>query len=58
MQISRASCAARRYHDALGSARESAACLDAADALGYCALDAAVRDRLDRIVATPTKVVL
>jgi hypothetical protein len=34
------------------------ACLDAADALGYCALDAAVRDRLDRIVATLTKVVV
>jgi four helix bundle protein len=55
---SRAGTRRQRYHDALGSARESAACLDAADALGYCALDAAVRDRLDRIVATLTKVVL
>jgi four helix bundle protein len=44
----------QRYHDALGSARESAACLDAADALGYCAIDPALRDRLERIAATLT----
>jgi len=42
----------QRYFDALGSARESAACLDAADALGYCAIDAALRDRIERIAAT------
>src|SRR5450631_3418287 len=42
----------QRYLDALGSARESAACLDAADALGYCPLDAKLRDRIERIAAT------
>ena len=42
----------QRYLDALGSARESAACLDTADALGYCALDAALRDRIERVAAT------
>jgi four helix bundle protein len=54
---SRAGTRRQRYHDALGSARESAACLDAADALGYCALDAALRDQLGRIAATLVKVV-
>ncbi len=47
----------QRYHDALGSARESAACLDAADALGYCAVDAGLRDQLERISATLHNVV-
>ena len=45
----------QRYYDALGSARESAACLDAAGALGYCAVDAGVRDQLERIAATLVK---
>ncbi len=42
----------QRYLDALGSARETAACLDAADALGYCALDAKLRDRIEHVAAT------
>ena len=42
----------QRYLDALGSARESGACLDAADALGYCPLDAKLRDRIEHIAAT------
>jgi hypothetical protein len=41
----------------LGSTRESVACLDAADALGYSALDAALRDRFERIAATLVNVV-
>ena len=47
----------QRYYDVLGSTRESAACLDAADALGYCALDAPLRDRFERITATLLNVV-
>ena len=54
---SRAGTRRQRYHDALGSTRESAACLEAADALGYCPLDAGLRDQLDRIAATLFKVV-
>ena len=54
---SRAGTRRQRYHDALGSTRESAACLDAADALGYCALDAGLRDTLERIAATLINVV-
>ena len=42
-----------RFHTALGSAAEVRACLDVAEALGYVEpVDAALRDRLDRIVAT------
>ena len=48
-----------RYHNALGSARETGACLDVAEALGYVAgIDAAVRDRLDHIRATLAKNVM
>ena len=47
----------QRYHDALGSTRESAACLDAAGALGYCEVDRALRDQLERIAAALIKVV-
>jgi len=46
----------QRYHDALGSTEETAACLDAANALGYCAVDARMRDALGRIAATLTKI--
>ena len=43
----------QRHHDALGSARETRACLDAAIALGYIdSLDAALLDALDHICAT------
>ncbi len=42
-----------RYHNALGSARETAACLDVAAALGYVEkVDAGLLDRLDRVRAT------
>ena len=42
-----------RFRTALGSAREVGACLDVAEALGYIdAVDASLRDRLDRITAT------
>jgi four helix bundle protein len=42
-----------RFHSALGSAAEVRACLDVAEALGYLdEVDPALRDRLDRIVAT------
>ena len=45
-----------RYHNALGSARETGACLDVAEALGYVAgVDAALRDRLDHVRATLVK---
>jgi four helix bundle protein len=39
-----------RYRNALGSARETGACLDAAVALGYVeAVDAGLLDRLDQL---------
>ena len=48
-----------RYHNALGSARETGACLDVAEALGYVArVDASVRDRLDHVRATLAKNVM
>jgi four helix bundle protein len=47
-----------RYHSALGSARETLACLEAADACGYIAgIDAALFARLKRIVGTLVKLV-
>jgi four helix bundle protein len=46
-----------RYRNALGSARETAACLDVAVALGYVeALDPEMLDELDRVRATLVKV--
>ena len=48
-----------RYRNALGSARETGACLDVAMALGYIEeVDAALLDRLDKIRATLVKNVL
>jgi four helix bundle protein len=45
-----------RYHNALGSARETGACLDVAEALGYLgSVDAVLRDRLDMVRATLVK---
>jgi four helix bundle protein len=45
-----------RYHNALGSARETGACLDVAEAFGYVArIDPELRDRLDRVRATLAK---
>ncbi len=46
-----------RYRNALGSARETTACLDVAVALGYVeTLDAAMLDALDKVRATLVKV--
>src|ERR1700722_7382420 len=48
-----------RYRNALGSARETGACLDAAMALGYVeSIDAALLDRLDHVRAVLAKIVL
>jgi four helix bundle protein len=45
-----------RYRNALGSARETGACLDAAIALGYVeAIDALLLDRLDHVRAVLAK---
>lgn len=41
-----------RFRTALGSAKETRACIEVADALGYVAIDARVVDRLDHIAAT------
>jgi hypothetical protein len=42
-----------RYHSALGSARETRACLEVAEACGYVgAIDAALYERLKCIVGT------
>jgi four helix bundle protein len=46
-----------RYHNALGSARETLACLEVAAVCGFVQQDAALHDRLDRIVATLVKLV-
>ena len=49
---------AARYHTALGSARETMACLEVAVALGYLdRADADVMDRLERIVGTLVRLV-
>ena len=46
-----------RYRNALGSARETGACLDVAMALGYVeAVDARLLDQLDKVRATLVKV--
>jgi four helix bundle protein len=48
-----------RYRNALGSARETGACLDVALALGYVEdVDAALLDALDKVRATLVKNVL
>jgi four helix bundle protein len=45
-----------RYRNALGSARETGACLDAALALGYLeAVDASLLDKLDHVRAVLVK---
>jgi four helix bundle protein len=46
-----------RYRNALGSARETTACLEVAVALGYVeGVDAVMLDALDRVRATLVKV--
>lgn len=55
---SRGKSRAARYHTALGSARETLACLEAAHALGYVAsLDAAVVAQLNRVIGTLVRLV-
>jgi len=46
-----------RYHNALGSARETLSCLDVAEVCSYVHRDAALREQLDRIVGTLVKLV-
>jgi four helix bundle protein len=47
----------QRYLSALGSARETRACLHASEALGYVdALSAPTMDELDKVIATLVKV--
>jgi len=47
-----------RYADALGSARETAACLDVAAAIGYIPeLAPETRDRLDHVIGVLVKIV-
>ena len=47
-----------RYHSALGSARETLACLEVAEACGYIAgADAPLIEQLKRIVGTLVKLV-
>lgn len=49
---------AARYHTALGSAQETLACLEAAEACGYVAtVDAALVQQLRRVVGTLVKLV-
>ena len=49
---------AARYHTALGSARETMACIEVGVAMGYLdEADAIVLDRLDRIVGTLVRLV-
>ncbi|MBC7795043.1 MAG: four helix bundle protein [Clostridia bacterium] len=47
-----------RYHSALGSARETLACLEAAESCGYVnATDVALVEQLKRVVGTLVKLV-
>ena len=46
-----------RYHTALGSARETLACLEVAVVSSHTSQDCAVHDQLDRIVGTLVKLV-
>ena len=48
---------AARYHNALGSARETRACLEVAVVCSYVQQDPNLHDQLDRIVATLVKLV-
>jgi four helix bundle protein len=46
-----------RYHSALGSARETLACLEVAVVCNYVQQNPTLHDQLDRIVATLVKLV-
>ncbi len=47
-----------RYRTALGSAKETRAGIDAAEALGYVSVDPEVRRKLGHVIGTLTKVAL
>ena len=46
-----------RYHNALGSARETLACLEVATVCGFVPQDVALHDQLDRVVAALAKLI-
>jgi hypothetical protein len=46
-----------RYHSALGSARETLACLEVAAAFGYVANDEQLLSKLNRVVGTLVRLV-
>ena len=46
-----------RYHNALGSARETLACLEVAVVCSHVHQDGALHDQLDRIIGTIVKLV-
>jgi four helix bundle protein len=46
-----------RYHSALGSARETLACLEVAEVCGYVGADVALSEQLKRVVGTLVKLV-
>ena len=48
---------AARYHSALGSARETLACLEVAVVCSYVQPEPTLNDQLDRVVATLVKLV-
>ena len=47
----------QRFQTALGSARETKACLEAADALGYCAAPEEVMKGLDRVIGMTVRLI-
>lgn len=46
-----------RYHNALGSARETLSCLEVAVVFGYAQEDAQLSDQLNRVVGTLVRLV-
>jgi len=46
-----------RYHSALGSARETLACLEVAEVCGYASGNGALKEALRRVVGTLVKLV-
>ena len=46
-----------RYHSALGSARETLACLEVAEVSSHIIQDCLMHDQLDRVIGTLVKLV-
>ena len=46
-----------RYHSALGSARETLACLEVAVVFSHITQDCAVHEKLDRVIGTLVELV-